>query len=134
MPLLEWLDIERRAGELVRDVINAGLVSAVHDVSDGGALVAITEMALAGNIGVDVTLPNVPNPAAVLFGEDQGRYLVATPDPQAVISRATAANFFAAPIGTVGGQAVTGPGFSASLADLRAAHEGFFPALMQGEL
>ena len=29
---------------------------------------------------------------------------------------------------------VTGPGFSASLADLRAAHEGFFPKLMGSEL
>ena len=126
--------MERRAGELVRDLVASDTVSAVHDISDGGALVAIAEMALASGIGVEVTLPNVPNPAAVLFGEDQGRYLVATRDPQAVIAKATAANIFAAPVGTTGGAAVAGPGFSASLADLRAAHEGFFPALMQGEL
>ena len=58
------LDVERRVGELVRQLIAQGLVSAVHDVSDGGALVAIGEMALAGSTGVRVTLPNVPNPAA----------------------------------------------------------------------
>ena len=128
------LEVERRAGELVRDLIYDGLVSAAHDVSDGGALVAIAEMSLAGGIGADLTLPNVPNPAAVLFGEDQGRYLVATNDPQAVIATATAANIFAAPIGKTGGTSVSGAGFSVSLADLRAEHEGFFPALMQGEL
>ena len=60
--------------------------------------------------------------------------LVTTNDPDAVIEAATAANIFAAPIGKTGGQAIKGPGFAASLADLRAAHEGFFPALMQGEL
>jgi phosphoribosylformylglycinamidine synthase II len=128
------LDVERRAGELVRDLVSSGLVSAAHDVSDGGALVAIAEMSLAGGIGVDLTLPKVPNPATVLFGEDQGRYLVATDDPQAVIAKATAANIFAAPIGKLGGNSVSGPGFSVPLTDLRAAHEGFFPALMQGEL
>ena len=80
-----------------------------------------------------VTLPNVPNPAAVLFGEDQGRFLVTARDPQAIIDRATKASLFAAVIGTVGGQAVEGPNFSASLTDLRAAHEGFFPKLMGGE-
>ncbi|MGH6728980.1 MAG: hypothetical protein ACREBK_02410, partial [Sphingomicrobium sp.] len=75
-----------------------------------------------------------PNPAATLFGEDQGRMLVTTNDPEAVIARATAANLFAAPIGMTGGHAVQGPRFAATLTDLRAAHEGFFPALMQGEL
>ena len=65
-----------RLGELLRELIGQGVVSAVHDVSDGGALVAIAEMALAGIIGVELSLPKVPNPAAILFGEDQGRALV----------------------------------------------------------
>jgi phosphoribosylformylglycinamidine synthase len=85
-------------------------------------------------MGVAVTLPNVANPAAILFGEDQGRALVTAKDAAALIERATAANIFAAPIGTTGGDSVTGPGFSASLADLRAAHEGFFAQLMGSEL
>jgi len=124
------LEVERRAGELVRHLIWEGLVTAVHDISDGGALVAIAEMALAGSIGVRLTLPNVPNPAAVLFGEDQGRFLVTARDNDAVIALATSANIFAAPIGIIGGDAVEGPGFKASLAELRAAHEDFFPNLM----
>ncbi len=124
------LDVERRLGELLQSLISNGAVTAVHDISDGGALVAIAEMAMAGSIGVSVTLPNVPNPAAVLFGEDQGRAFVTTRDPEAIVARANAANIFAAPIGQTGGTTVEGPGFSVSIADLRAAHEGFFPKLM----
>ncbi|MFQ5971646.1 MAG: phosphoribosylformylglycinamidine synthase subunit PurL, partial [Alphaproteobacteria bacterium] len=45
------LAAERRNGELVRDLIAGGLVSACHDLSDGGLLVALAEMALAGGIG-----------------------------------------------------------------------------------
>jgi phosphoribosylformylglycinamidine synthase len=128
------LDVERRGGNLVRRLIADELVTAVHDSSDGGALVAIAEMALAGGIGVELTLPAVPNPAAILFGEDQGRYLVTTRDPESVIGLANAANLFSAPIGRTGGAAINIAGQSIPLADLRAAHEGFFPALMQGEL
>ncbi len=128
------LAVERRLGELTRKLIAEALVSAVHDISDGGALVAIAEMALAGNIGVEIGLPNVPNPAAVLFGEDQGRMLVATREPEKVVEAATAANLFSAPIGKTGGYAVSGPSFTVMLADLRAAHEGFFPSLMGSEL
>jgi len=128
------LSVERRLGELLRQLIADGRVTAVHDISDGGPLVAIAEMAMAGGIGVQLSLPNVPNPAAILFGEDQGRAIVTTTDPDAVIAAASAANLFSAPIGRVGGNAVSGPGFSTIVADLRAAHEGFFPKLMGSEL
>ncbi|HEX3675836.1 MAG TPA: phosphoribosylformylglycinamidine synthase subunit PurL [Sphingomicrobium sp.] len=128
------LAVERRVGELVRQLIAAGLVSAVHDIADGGALVAIAEMALGGGIGASVSLPTAANPAAIMFGEDQGRILVTTSDPDGVIARAGASNIFAARIGETGGSAVEGPGFSASLFDLKAAHEGFFSKLMESEL
>ncbi len=83
------LAVERRLGELARKLIADGLITACHDVSDGGPLVAIAEMALAGSLGAALSLPNVPNPAAILFGEDQGRILVTTTDPKAVIERAS---------------------------------------------
>ena len=120
------LDVERRHGDFVRDLVRDSLVSAVHDVSDGGALVAIAEMALAGGIGVEITLPDVENPAAILFGEDQARYLVTAKDADAVIERAREAGIFIAPVGRTGGDAITGPEMSASLADLRDANERFF--------
>ena len=72
------------------------------------------------------------------FGEDQGRYVVTTRDPQAILERATRADRFTAPIGTTGGDSIAGrldngPEWRVPLADLRAAHEGFFPNLMGAE-
>ncbi len=45
------LDLERRAGDFVREQIADGVVRACHDVSDGGLLVAVAEMAIAGGVG-----------------------------------------------------------------------------------
>src|SRR5437763_2678326 len=64
------LSVERRLGELARQLIGQGAISAAHDISDGGALVSIAEMALAGNIGMRMTVvEQIPNPGAILFGE-----------------------------------------------------------------
>ena len=122
-------------------MIAQGLVTAVHDCSDGGAAIAVAEMALAGNIGMTMTVvPQIPNPGAILFGEDQGRYVVTTTDPDRVRSIANEAKLFAVPIGMTGGDALVfdlverGGLQSLSLAELRAAHEGFFPKLMGSEL
>jgi phosphoribosylformylglycinamidine synthase len=133
------LAVEARLGKLARELIGGGKVSAVHDISDGGAIVAIAEMALAGGIGAEITLPSAPNPAAILFGEDQGRMLVATRDPDQVRAAANAEQLFAVEIGRTGGAAITISGgqsadASVPLATLRAAHEGFFPKLMNTEL
>src|SRR4029450_13236261 len=45
------LAAERRNGDVVRGMIHAGTATAVHDVSDGGLLVALAEMAIGGGIG-----------------------------------------------------------------------------------
>src|SRR5579884_2412166 len=134
------LAVERRLGDVARELIAAGQVTAMHDVSDGGALVAIAEMALAGGIGAEVKLPSARNPAAVLFGEDQGRMLLTTRWPERVRGVANAAQLFAIEVGTTGGDAIvirssaTGESHKVSLSALRAAHEGFFPKLMGSEL
>jgi phosphoribosylformylglycinamidine synthase len=131
------LAAERRAGECIRRFIADGLVTAVHDCSDGGAAIAVAEMALAGNIGMTMwVVPQIPNPGAILFGEDQGRYVVTTTDPDRVRAIANEAKLFAVPIGTTGGDALVfdlvdrGGPQSVTIAELRAAHEGFFPKLM----
>ncbi|HXF88485.1 MAG TPA: phosphoribosylformylglycinamidine synthase subunit PurL [Xanthobacteraceae bacterium] len=73
------LAAERRNGDFVRALIAERRVSAVHDVSDGGLLVAIAEMAMAGGMGCE--LAAAPGTAhGFWFGEDQGRYVV-TLDP-----------------------------------------------------
>jgi phosphoribosylformylglycinamidine synthase subunit PurL len=131
------LAAERRAGECIRSLIAGGLVSAVHDCSDGGAAIAVAEMALAGNIGLEMTVvEEIANPAAILFGEDQGRFIVTTSDPGSVRAAANAAQLFAVPIGITGGDCVAfdlvgrGGRQSVTLADLRSAYESFFPRLM----
>jgi phosphoribosylformylglycinamidine synthase len=124
------LAVERRLGDTVRELIANGVVSAVHDCADGGALVAVAEMALAGECGATLNLPDVPGLAALLFGEDQGRVIVTTADPDEVIASANRSNLIAAHIGTTGGSSIKGRGLDVAVSDLRAAHEGFFPKLM----
>ena len=131
------LAAEKRAGELVRSLIGNGQVSAVHDCSDGGAAVALAEMALAGAIGLKMTIVSqIRNPGAILFGEDQGRYVVTTGNSDAVRVAANAASLFAVEIGRTGGDSLIfvlegrGGEQSVSLTDLRVAHEGFLPRLM----
>jgi phosphoribosylformylglycinamidine synthase len=98
-------------------------------------------MALAGDIGMTMpVVAEIPNPGAILFGEDQGRYVVTTNQPDRVRAIANEAQLFTVPIGTTGGDALLfdligrGGRQSVSLQDLRAAHEGFFPSLMGSEL
>jgi phosphoribosylformylglycinamidine synthase II len=117
---------EREAAEFVRTLIAEGKVTAVHDVSDGGLLVAVAEMALAGNIGA--TLEQLGDHATA-FGEDQGRYVVTSRNAETI----QAAGFPMTRIGTTGGKAITGAGRTVPLDELRAAHEGFFPNLMRAE-
>ncbi|MBV8167299.1 MAG: phosphoribosylformylglycinamidine synthase subunit PurL [Alphaproteobacteria bacterium] len=125
------LPAERRHGDFVRGLIAAGRVTACHDVSDGGLLVAIAEMALAGATGAALDFPKDVPAHAFAFGEDQGRYVVTTRDPAAVLSQAQAAGVPATLLGRTGGVALTVNGANAtSVADLRAAHEGWLPGYM----
>jgi phosphoribosylformylglycinamidine synthase len=123
---------ERRHGDFVRHHIAAGGIHACHDVSDGGLLVALTEMALAGDCGLALDdLPEGISPQAFLFGEDQGRYIVASADASGLIEAARMAGIPALLLGRTGGNELTFPGgHSLSLARLREAHERFFKAWM----
>jgi len=118
---------EKQAGDFVRALIAEGKVTAVHDVSDGGLLVALAEMALAGNIGA--TLEQIGDHMTA-FGEDQGRYVVTSRNAGTI----QAAGFPMTRIGTTGGDALRGAGRDVPLAELRQAHEGFFPALMEATI
>jgi phosphoribosylformylglycinamidine synthase len=124
---------ERRNGDFVRERIEAGDLTACHDVSDGGLLVGVAEMALAGRIGAALDLPQDVPIHGVCFGEDQARYLTTMPAVAAawVLERARAAGVPARAIGHTGGNALTVNGIGTiSLARLVAAHEGFLPRLM----
>jgi phosphoribosylformylglycinamidine synthase len=122
---------EKRVGDLVRDLIRKGQALVVHDLSDGGLIAAAAETALASAVGVTLHLdPRLPAHAA-LFGEDQGRYLVASDQPEALLGAAAAAGVYAAVIGEAGGDSLASPGlFDIPLARLREANEGWMPAYM----
>jgi len=76
------LAIERRNGEAVRDLVRDQLVTACHDLSDGGLLVALAEMCFPRLIGAQITLPDHIPAHAFAFGEDQTRYLLAVSPEQ----------------------------------------------------
>ena len=117
------LAAERRNGDAVRAAILRGEVVACHDVSDGGLLVALAEMALAGDTGVRLS---AVGDHAFWFGEDQARYIIAIaaggrPGGNALrLGRTTVA-------GDGAGLELADGGIM-SLSELRIAHEAFLPS------
>ncbi len=126
------LPMERRTGDFVRARILSRTVSACHDLADGGLLVGIAEMAMAGGTGIKLDVPaSGISPHAYWFGEDQGRYLLAVPDGAALIEAARRAGIEGRLLGRSGGDGLTLPsGATISLQRLRQAHHAFFPRLM----
>jgi len=135
------LAAERRNGDFVRGLILSGSVRACHDCSDGGLLVAVAEMAMAGGIGAalaaspGIPVPGIPDPGipahGFWFGEDQARYVLAVADGAGVLAAAAAAGVPAMALGRSGGGDLVLPGGQAiSVARLAAAHEATLPALM----
>jgi phosphoribosylformylglycinamidine synthase len=128
------LAAERAAGEFLRAAKAVGLVAAAHDLGDGGLGLAAAEMALAGDVGVEVFADEEIGATAWFFGEDQGRYLVACPaaDVDRLLARAVEAVLPLKVVGAASGDAVRLGGSAVSLAALRAAHEGALPRLLDG--
>jgi phosphoribosylformylglycinamidine synthase len=131
------LAAERGAGHIIRRLIEMDLLSAVHDLSDGGLAVALAEMALAGGIGAQVEANEAYTAAQWWFGEDQARYVLTVPEDKVdafnrelaagpEIPEAEMVGFHR--IGTVGGESLLG----VSLSDLREAHQSFFRDWMEG--
>ncbi|HMS19227.1 phosphoribosylformylglycinamidine synthase subunit PurL [uncultured Sphingorhabdus sp.] len=121
-PFVDLAD-EKLNGTIVRQLIADGAVTAVHDISDGGLLVAVAEMALAGGIGAELSAMDT----AFAFNETQSRYLVTYPADKPLDRNKVPFE----PIGTVSGDAIRVNGSTVSLNDLRAAHESFFKHWME---
>jgi len=127
------LEAEKRNGDYIRKLIRNKRVNAVHDCSDGGLAITACEMAFASNIGVHLGRAVGCPTHAWLFGEDQGRYLIAVEQNSVnpVISTAKGRGVSAQIVGKVGGERVKADGgFDVSLAGLREKHEAFLPELM----
>jgi phosphoribosylformylglycinamidine synthase subunit PurL len=127
-------DIERRNGEFVRSRIEAAAIGACHDLSDGGLLVAVAEMAMASKIGATLKSTDAKGDIqlhAWLFGEDQARYLVSAEDGSAIVAAAQKAGVPAQIIGRTGGAMLTlDDDYTISIEALRAAHEAWLPEYM----
>ena len=107
------LTVEHNVQSLVRSLIGVGLVTAAHDTSEGGLLVALAEMLIASESGATVELQQVLDANAgrldrTCFGEAASRVIVATSagNADAVIQRAQQSGVPAVRLGTVGGDAL----------------------------
>jgi phosphoribosylformylglycinamidine synthase len=128
------LAAERRHGDFVRGIIRNGQVTACHDISSGGLGVALAEMAMASLKGARISLNDCRGlPHALLFGEDQARYVVAIPADLAnfICASAESAGVPFRTLGTVGGEAlVIDDLISLPVTQLVNAHESWFPSFM----
>jgi phosphoribosylformylglycinamidine synthase len=127
---------ERKHGDFIRRLIRERRVAACHDLSDGGLAIALAEMCLAGGRGARLDLPNTAVPIhALLFGEDQARYVVACrpEDGFRILVDAQMAAIPATTIGSVYGRDLNIRGvLSVPVETLRARHEAWMPAYMAG--
>lgn len=127
------LDIERKNGDFVRSLIENGLSTTVHDISDGGLAIALAEMAMTSGLGAKVNLDGKTSLHSYLFGEDQARYIVCVKqsDVERIWALADAAGIFAEELGQVGGNELTfGDQMTISVAELAEAHEAWLPDYM----
>jgi len=116
------LEAERRNGEFLR--ANRALISAATDLADGGLALAAFELAEASGIGVSLDMADTP----ALFGEDQGRYLIAASfdAAEALMVAAGKAGVPLATVGRFGGDQISFGGQSAPLSDLTALYRSAF--------
>jgi phosphoribosylformylglycinamidine synthase len=124
---------EKRHGDFIRALIRSDRLTACHDISDGGLLIALAEMALAGMRGAHVHRDKELD-HLTLFGEDQARYVICCRPSltEAVLAEARAVQIDAIRLGVVESDRLIVDGLlSISLDKLKSAHEGWFPAFMQ---
>ena len=126
------LAAEKANGNFIRHLITSSQVTAVHDLSDGGLITAIIEMALPTEFGARLeALDHV-----ALFAEDQARYVI-TADVEDVEEIIAAAKNAGVPIAIIGEvtampQLKIGHTLTMETGKLRQAHEAWFPKYMAG--
>jgi len=116
------------------------MISAAHDLSEGGLAQAVVEMCLAGETGARIVLPPDADPFVWLFSESAARVLVAVPRTEELrftemctVRRQPWVKIGVVDAGDAGAadeQALDIQGIARlSLAELRAAWAGTLPAL-----
>ncbi len=119
------LETEKKHGEFVRTAKAEGLISAAHDLGDGGLAVAAVEMGLSAGVGVSVIAAGSSD-AGWFYGEDQARYLLACSreNAEALSALAREAGVPLRKVGGFGGETITLGKISLPLAEVRDAHSG----------
>jgi phosphoribosylformylglycinamidine synthase len=128
------LERERLLGEVLVAGSRDGLLSAAHDVSDGGLAQTLVESCLRYGNGARVVLPEGVDPFVWLFSESAHRAVVAVPRSEELrfTEMCTARGLPWARIGVVDavGAALEVQGqFTVPLEELRTAHSATLPAL-----
>jgi phosphoribosylformylglycinamidine synthase len=104
--------LAKRIFAALHQAIDAGLVRACHDLSEGGLAVAAAEMAFAGGLGARISLGKVPadddakHPAVLLFSESNTRFLCEVPPEKADTFALAFAGLPAALVGKVNASGV----------------------------
>ncbi|GAA4019608.1 phosphoribosylformylglycinamidine synthase subunit PurL [Deinococcus rubellus] len=126
------LKLEQKVIDGVLALIRAGLTDTAHDCAEGGLAVTLSEMAIAGDVGLKVELKTHARADAVLFGEAHSRVVVAISDPADTDTAESLLNGLEVPfvrLGRAGGAGVTialprqNVELSVNLAELRAAYD-----------
>src|SRR5690606_18897565 len=129
--------------QLIAEVLVAGsrdgMISAAHDLSEGGLAQAVVEAALAGETGCRILLPEGADPFVTLFSESAGRVLVAVPRSEETrfTKMCDARQLPWVRIGVVdqGSDEIEVQGqFSVPMAELREAFEATLPKLFGAEV
>lgn len=121
------LKTEKENGDFVRSLIESGKITACHDISDGGLLVAIAEMTYRNGIGANLT---VSGDAGFWFGEDQSRYIVTAKNSAVVIEAAKAKNIAVNIIGKTKVSELTVDEKTIKIGELKSANEEWLPKYM----
>lgn len=90
-PMKNHLEAEKNLLVAMQEISKEKIVSAAHDVSRGGLAIALTEMTFKMNKGCTCTLPanwlaKSNRLDTILFGEDTGRIVISTSEPEKVVS------------------------------------------------
>jgi phosphoribosylformylglycinamidine synthase len=119
---------------VITHLIKRGLITAAHDVSDGGLWTTLVEMALPNSLGFDIVTDGEVRPDAFLFGEGQGRVVVTLTEDQEAgfldLMRISKVPFILLGHVTKGKLAVDDESYG-SITEARDAYESAIPDIME---
>ena len=120
------LELEADLDAMLLECIANKTIKSAHDCSEGGVAVALTESALAGNIGFNVDLDDDLSGCASLFSETQSRVVISAAEENVddIVDMAQARGVPLSVIGTVGGDRIEIAGkVSAALSDVKTIYD-----------